>query len=234
MLFERRLLLNFLPIAFACAATILVAPISVIGATSTQVEPAGFGANEEAFKREFDVSEYKLTEEIIIRCGSRVEEDGRVRALLCQGEPERGRNTRRAIRKIQSILRSLPLEPAKISGIETQVWYNFAVIMTPGSSEVQIINNHLHNRESFGEDYIAPQRYGYPSWRGCLGMPESGIFVEARVSSEGTASDINVIGGRQGYASCITRASNNIQNSRFIPAFSNGVPVDAIFVELFK
>lgn len=207
---------------------------SAFAASEAQVTPASFGENEAEFIREFDIADYDLSEELIVRCGARVREDGRVRALLCEGEPERGRATRRAIRRIANFVRNMKLQPAMINGVATQVWYNFSVIATPGAVEPQIISNHLHNQEALGTNYIAPQRYDYPRWRSCVGMPETGISAEASINSQGEVTDINIVGGTQGYGSCIASVRNNIMNSKFIPGFSNGEAVDALFVELFK
>jgi hypothetical protein len=216
-------------------AILALSNIPVSSASSTETKPATFGeASAERFKLQFDESDYDLSEELIVRCGTRLEVDGSVRVLMCEAEPERGRNSRKALRTVQRLVKDLTLEPARVDGIETQVWYNFAVVISPGDEETLIVNNHLYSQEKLGRDYSAPQRYDYPAWRGCIGMPGDGIHVRAEISSSGEVLDVDSIGGRQGYASCVTRASMNVRNSKFIPAVSNGVPVKALFVELFK
>lgn len=128
--------------------------------------------------------------------------------------------------------------PAAIDG-ETdslQIYYRVSIDLAREGAPVELYQNWGHDDASLGRHYIAPQRFNldnrYPS--DCLffhGISRTRINARAHIVAD-TEFDRQAREWRRA-RDCKENIRRELQNSRFIPGYSDGKAVDATHVEIW-
>ncbi len=216
-------------------ATALITLTSTAQSVAEDFLPAEFGKAKNEFETAIKIEDLIISEEIIIKCASRVRQRGQLIVISCYRDEHTNALALELENRIKEAARGLRISPAAVNGDRVQIWYNFTVVFTPtpDGNLIEVIGNHLFNEAVLGRDYIAAQRFDYPVFRksGCT-MPSSGIFVVVSVDSVGRITDIGTTDDGT-HADCADRSMRNILDGKFIPAHKDGMPVESVYVEIF-
>ena len=170
---------------------------------------------------------------LLIRCESRVSRSGRMSKNNCFALNNAERNYAVTIEKAADKSR---VKPATIDGKATKVWFEYAVriIREEHNRSAQFYPNWGINFSNYGTDYISAQPYTIWEWPRQCWWPDEPFFVlvSVLVISDGTAKDAEVYASGDSASSECTAAFKKLALGRnYVPAFVNGKPVDAQFLE---
>lgn len=199
---------------------------------AARFEPAAFGKYEAQFIRSITFPAGTDDVDVTINCSGRVLVDGKLVTGHCDGEDEypqfhKAVFAERAHRKTR-------IRPGRAEGRKREVWFQFAVHFqkTEGNEQLTVRPNHGHSTAELGTMYSSPQRYesGYMN-RGRCGKTEDGQ-VSSLVSAGGSVISSDVVEGSPN-PHCDTEVKASIKRSKYIPAFKDGGPAEAVVVERF-
>jgi len=217
------------------APLIVLAALS-IGARAEEVTPTSFAPARisDALRAELEAMPFELDGRpaLAVRCSVVVYMNGSLDGARCYDAAEQGWLARRIGRRIARTLITESFEPARIDDVAVRVRVDFAVVLfeAEGRTRLRYVAHHGFNVvELESARYSAPQRVqGAPI--GC-DIPRGGVAAVARISAHGEASDVEVVGPRV-TKGCRDRIRTGLSRARYVPAFLEGEPVAAEYVEL--
>lgn len=169
---------------------------------------------------------------LAVRCSVIVYMNGALDGARCYDAADQGWLARRIGRRITRTLITESFEPARIDGVAVRVRVDFAVVLfeAEGRTRLRYLAHHGFNVvELESARYSAPQRVqGAPL--GC-DVTRGGAAAVARISEQGEASDVEVVGQRV-TTGCRDRIRTGLSRARYVPAFLEGEAVAAEYVEL--
>ena len=136
-------------------------------------------------------------------------------------------------------------EPASVDGETVEVYVSFPVLFQEmnGRCDVSVVQNLGNQEDEFGAGYFGPQEiYTNGGWRAPAQL-EGGDFhyrsdssgmafaMSVAVDAFGNASDGRVEVNNFARDESVRFAVDSLQRQRFIPAFVDGVPRAARYVE---
>jgi hypothetical protein len=132
----------------------------------------------------------------------------------------------------------LRVQPARVNGVGRRVWfqYRFEFEQLGEARRVRVYANHGQQIETFGGDYIGPQRIiegaqDRTVFRTCITRLR--FIVQASVTETGQAEAVSVTDYREGSAACRRVALEAVRSSDFLPAVTDGAVVRALYFEPF-
>ena len=212
----------------------LLMPMLTMGQTHT---PASFGSYKEDFLSKIDFPDINEGNPLTIKCAGRITDRGKFDTIIClddanfDGDKEISRNTGSEIAKVTESIR---VNPARVDGRRVEVWYNFSVVfqVVNGAQQVDLVDNHFRNSDSYGEEYIAAQRYN-GDLSSCISSLRGAVFMQASISEGGEVQSVTPMGNNSSGGGCTDRLMEDMQQSTYIPAFFDGNPVASTYVEIF-
>ncbi|GAB5412854.1 MAG: hypothetical protein Cons2KO_04570 [Congregibacter sp.] len=143
-------------------------------------------------------------------------------------------------RAVRHAMRRVYLNPALRGGKPLPTIFNFSVIFH-GAGEENPVSLHpslLFERQRLGLEYTDPQRFAtlsYPDQ--CVTAKSRGsnliktqLWVAVDIDVNGSPSNSRVLGG-EARQDCKDAVLQLMLESAYVPAYSDGVPVSATFVE---
>lgn len=171
-----------------------------------------------------------------VRCEGILSETGRIRgASYCQAVGEGLYAYELAASDIAFNLR---LQPARVDGVARRVWFQYRLEFEKRGDDrrVRVYPNHGQQIETFGDNYIGPQRILNTAKEQALFRicgPRMKFIAHASVSETGRAVGVSVANQGEGNAACRRGAQDLVQSSDFLPAMVNDAVVRALYSEPF-
>lgn len=175
---------------------------------------------------------------IAVRCAVKLRANGGTGRVLCYPDAERPDLALRLGRRVVSVVQQQRLEPAMLEGERVRAWLNFSVVVfrADGATQIRALPNHGVNVAALGTaDYSAPQRISFPRWTCVGGGARRGsnfAIGTARISAEGEVTRVRLAESELN-ARCVQTIERVIRSSRYLPAFVDGEPREAIYTEIF-
>jgi len=223
---------------FRFARCLLVAALVVGIANAAERTPATFDHAEKSLLELIEFPELRGDATARIRCASQVQGSGKMKETGCYLNSDSDVVFSAAVVKAAKKAR---LKPAQIDGKTTAVYVQFQVEFTKkGDDEsVRIINNPglEENTTAYGEEHIAAQRsLTRESWQKvCPRRTHFMVWAKAHIAYDGQQSSFSVLPGTGAPITekCRRGIVETLQESRFIPALADGIPVPSSFIEPF-
>ncbi|GAB1266629.1 hypothetical protein [Aurantivibrio infirmus] len=210
---------------------------NLIFANENAVSPARFFENGEELLSKMDFPEDSFDGTVIVRGAADISRGGRSTTLVFYSDSNnRGifKPYENAIRK--AFGRRLKVAPAIVNGKKKRVWFNFSVVFenNQGSKSISIHQNLLYNTDSYGRNYIDPQRYDFEPFpdncrRKSFREPAM-VWAAANIDEYGNPTAPRIVAG-EASDSCKRTLIELLLNSSFIPAMHGDKFVSANYVE---
>ncbi|MBT8078976.1 MAG: hypothetical protein KJO31_10395 [Gammaproteobacteria bacterium] len=134
------------------------------------------------------------------------------------------------------------LVPAMIDGRAQTVYFQYRVQFKQKGEEQEVTflpnPGVKENVEEYGPEHFGAQRLiGKEKWQGaCPQRKEWAVLAKAHVNEQGKASNVSLShsGGIIPPVACQDAIIKNLIDSRYIPAFADGIPVPSTFAEPFS
>lgn len=196
---------------------------------STEFKPARLIQGEKSFVNLIEFPEGNEQESALVRCDSWIKKNGKTFVPFCFIYDESHRVYEKAVLKYVHKAR---FEPARVNGKKKQVFLSFSVLFSrDGDNQtIRAYNHHFNSVEEFGVDYTAPQVYKFLTHGGCYKMQETKLKVF--VDQHGKAIDGKILGAMKTIGACHRRSLNAYLTAKYIPAFHEGVAVNAKLVRM--
>jgi hypothetical protein len=169
---------------------------------------------------------------VVVTCTSTGSAKGRIREAKCSATNDPSQKFALAVSRKT---KSSRITPATVDGKDEEVDFQFSVVFTRvGETEtIDVYTNNRKNLDRFGPDYVSAQRYSpYELPDDCKLRRLSFLILEvAVVTVEGTVRESDLHVDEVGIAKTCDVALRAItKNSRFVPAFHEGLPVESVWV----
>jgi hypothetical protein len=125
------------------------------------------------------------------------------------------------------------IEPAQVNGENVPIWFQYTVQFEKraGSETITLFPHQFYGIEGSGDGYTGPQRYYNPPVLWCRFT--FGLWFKMMIPAEGgmptNVSPVNP----DASGTCETRTRSMVEKGLYIPAFLNGVAVEAPYLELW-
>jgi hypothetical protein len=215
-------------------ALLLIFAGAACGEEPRNFNPADFDTESEDFiANRFEFPDIEGDLSLLIRCQSRVSRSGRMSKSNCFALNDVERLFAIAIEKAAG---KSSVTPAIIDGKKTKVWFEYAVRVAQEGDRrwTRFYPNWGLNANHYGTDYVAAQPYAIWEWPDDCWWPNEPFFVliSVLVRSDGTSQDAEVYTAGDSASSKCTAAIRKIAlNRSYLPAFVEGKPADAKFLE---
>lgn len=215
---------------FVCMACVRGA----YGEEPRNFSPADFDTDSEDFTgNRFEFPSMNGDVSLFIRCESRVSRRGRMSKSNCFALNVVERLFAIAIEKAAA---KSSIRPATIGGKQTKVWFEYLVRVVQEADKrwTRFYPNWGLNFDHYGTDYIAAEPYTIWEWPDDCWWPNEPFFVlvSVVVNSNGTSRDAEVYApGNSASNKCTTAIKKVALERSYIPAFVNGKPAAAQFLE---
>jgi len=172
----------------------------------------------------------------LVKCTAQVGESGSVQLPVCFDRDET--NSPFFLEVIRSA-RGSQMIPATVDGVNVFVeMFQFSVLFQQRGEQQAIVvyPHHGNNRQFYGDNYIAAQRYGVTQSADCNARTDR--FGELNVRMV-FSLDANAVVGEEieamdaVLADCLTAFKNFIEKGSYIPAYAEGKPVESVVVQWF-
>ena len=173
----------------------------------------------------------------LVKCTAQVGESGSVRSPICF---DRDETNSPFFPVVMRSARGSRMIPATVDGVNVFVeMVQFSVLFQQRGEQQAIVvyPNHGNNRQFYGDNYIAAQRYGVTQSIRCSMLDDRYWAVSYRrmvfsLDANGeVGEEIEAMDRAMG--DCLTAFENFIKKSTYIPAYFEGKPVDSVVVEWF-
>ena len=172
----------------------------------------------------------------LVKCTAQVGESGSVRSPSCF---DRDETNSPFFPVVMRSARGSRMIPATVDGVNVFVeMVQFSVLFQQRGEQQAIVvyPNHGNNRQFYGDNYIAAQRYGVTQSAGC--NPRTDRYGEINVRMVFSLDANGEVGEEieamdRARPDCLTSFENFIKKSTYIPAYFEGKPVDSVVVEWF-
>jgi hypothetical protein len=226
--------------------TIVVAAIAVLVATSTAVAqetdtaagqgpvPARFVGGLDAASEKIRFPDHKRDVTVYINCAARVSAAGEVERFYCL-DYYGGADTKFR-QAAEEFIGKVEVSPARVDGEPRAVEMYFRIFFGRQGElyAAGVFPNWGDDVERHGLEYEAPQRYNEdpppPKCGTIAGMSRVEVNAEGRAVGE---VDLMMSYGKpEHYGTCENWMTGLVRDGRYIPAYHEGKPVAAIYVEL--
>ena len=194
--------------------------------------PANFVEGERSLKNLIRFPKVQGDLSVVVNCTSIGSAKGRIREAKCSatGDP-----SQKFAIAVSRRTRSARITPAIVDGKNEQVDFQFSVVFkrTGETETIDVYTNNRKNLDRFGPDYVSAQRYSpYELPDVCKARRASFLILEiAVVTKEGRVKESDLHVDSIGIAKiCETSLREITRNSRFVPAFHDGLPVESVWV----
>lgn len=206
-------------------------------AEDNSVSPARFFENgkELLSKMEFPKDNFNGT--VIIRGAAKISKGGKPTILVFYTDSENIELFKPYINAISKAFGPrIKVAPAIVNGKKRRVWFNFSVVFesSQGKETISVHENLLYNMDSYGRNYIDPQRYNFkPFPRDCrsntFGGPST-VWAAANIDEYGNPTAPRIFAG-EASARCKKELIKLLSKGSFIPAQYEDKFVSATYVE---
>lgn len=194
--------------------------------------PAGFLEGDKGLQEKIVFPSWDGDVTHVLRCDAEISKLGRVLLNVCFSENDEYKVFERATLIAGKGLR---LRPAVVNGKKKKVWFQYIVLFKrSGVAEyIEVYPNYGLEMEKYGKSYSSPQRYkdnvrNY--FRGC--DTRTNVWIKAVIDESGKVGDVDIVGAK-GRKRCKRNILKSFPLADFIPAYSNGKAVSAIYTESF-
>jgi hypothetical protein len=227
--------------ALSLFATLALADETVVDTVNESVNetagryvPARFANGIDAAAAEIQFPKYKKDLSLNINCGAKIGATGEVESYFCLDYYGRTDNKFRKI--AEEFIRTTSITPAAVDGVPVPVHFHFRVFFGRKGDQyaVGVFSNWADDVDSYGQEYEAPQRYNEdasgPNCYSVGGISKVAVDVDGAV-----AGDVDLVmsyGVPEHYGTCENWFAKSVADGRYIPAFHEGRPVAATYVEV--
>ncbi len=201
-------------------------------AQETDYSPARFAAGVESFAESIPFPSAQRDFPAILFCSVLVESAGSAGERHCIGNTA---GSESLARSVEDLLSQQAYTPAVIGGSRQDARMAFSVyfISDDAGDDVLVIPNLGLNRDQHGMNYSAPQGHDFPTTidSGC--SKDFTTVIELTVSRKGEAMRV-AARPTPTRDRCLRKLLSYVRNTQYIPAMSNGKPVDARHYEVFS
>lgn len=216
----------------------LFALVTAAAGADQRSHPGNFVDGEKSLHELIEFPELRGDTSVDIGCIAVLTTRGRLDKHGCY---QRDPGDQTFIALINRAARKARLEPAAIDGSPVPVVFQYRVeFEKKGETEtVELFANpgYTENVEAYGKGHIAAQRvWGRESWqKDCPQHNRFLVLVRANVDWEGRPSAVSIehADGLPIIGKCEEALTQNLLDSRFVPAFADGEPVPSTYVEPF-
>ncbi|MDP6651995.1 MAG: hypothetical protein QGF90_07815 [Gammaproteobacteria bacterium] len=174
----------------------------------------------------------------LVKCTAQVGESGSVRFPVCF---DRDETNSPFFQEVIRSARGSRMIPATVDGVNVFVeMVQFSVLFQQRDEQqaVVVYPHHGNNRQFYGDNYIAAQRYGVTQSADCDARTRSSRFGELNVRMVFSLDANGEVGEEieamdETLADCLTAFENFIKKGTYIPAYFEGRPVDSVVVQWF-
>lgn len=224
--------MNLCLIILAVFALVAMAPMAVADDEAIErFTSANFVEGKRSLKNLIKFPKAKGDLSIVVTCTSIGTAKGRIREAKCSGADDPDQKFAIAVSRRT---KSARITPATVDGRNEEVDFQFSVVFTrSGETEtMDVYTNNRKNLDRFGPDYVSAQRYSpYELPDVCKYHRASFLIIEiAVVTKEGRVKESDLHVDSIGIANvCETSLREITRNSRFVPAFHDGLPVESVW-----
>jgi len=201
-------------------------------------QSANFEVNENSLLSRLNFPEIKGTTSVLISCSGVIKKNKKLDQILCY-KNQAGDEI--YIQEIYRAIKKSRFNPAVINKKTVEVFLQFRVFFKQDKNDrtIKLISNtgYEENVNAYGIDYIGAQRVlGKEEWQKyCPKYNRYRLLSKAHVSPNGIASNANVtpLNGIDINQKCNRSINSTINNSLYIPAYTNDEPVPSTYIELF-
>lgn len=180
--------------------------------------------------REMDTPIKKHADEVRVYCFADLNRLGRFGKIFCRSDTD---EVDWFTKKIARLVRSIHVEPARVGRKKVRVFMPFTVVAksSDAGSTIAVFPHTFLNAGKYGVDYSAPQLYlpGAVKWHGCGSAFMA--WVEVTVDETGVASNPRIVDAKSASEKCLVSLKKAAVEAKYIPAFSQGKPVSARYIE---
>ena len=228
------------PSTFAVALIITIAMVSHAVADMSEtsdesaVVPARFAGGLDAASGKIRFPNYKRDVSVYINCAAKLSEAGEVERYFCLDYY--GVRDTKFRQAAEAFIESAELTPASVDGEPRSVEIYFRVFFGRQGDlyGAGVFPNWGDDIEKYGLEYEAPQRYNEdtspPKCDSVAGI--SRVQVSADGRARGDVDLVMSYGVPEHYGTCERWMTQVVGEGRYIPAHSEGKPVEATYVEL--
>lgn len=223
--------MGLVPPTVLCLLSVVAPATHVVGEEVSGFKPAMFhdGGRSLQNRIAFPLGNEDIA--VTISCEALVSEWGRFLENSCFLQDDALDTYVGAIRKAVGHTR---ITPAYIDGRRSRIWFQYTVefVRSDGQTVIRAYEHHGRSIDRLGSDYTAPQRYDDPRYAHCAEFVGGSVWVSTTVDVAGLPRNAEVLtDGVSG--NCRHALRRFIEQSRYVPAFHGGYPVEAISVEVF-
>lgn len=198
-------------------------------------EPARFADSEMAPASLIEFPRSKKNVDVTIRCDNVLSVEASIDRIFCYGTNRRKMSYKDAI---IDVIKDFEFVPAHIDGEVKAVVIQFSVrfVREDGVEGISVYQNHGLNADKYGNNYTGVQRYDWDHWSsiGCRHHYRRFIVsASATIGSDGALMDHKISKGKHYLGICEEDLNSHMSSGSYIPAMSDGVPVEARYVETY-
>ena len=198
-------------------------------------EPASFPADQATIISRIEFPDYSGDVAVRVFCDVAVTKSGNFDESICWSDHEYGvRFTKAVERNIDGI----QLSPARVNGNEVDIWFQYTVQFEKhGDAEtITFFPHQFVGVQGLGDGYSGPQLY-------TTSVQTPGLLLECAGSffitfgmiipaAGGEPSKVQAL-NKSGNANCRRHAQEAAEKGLYIPAFLNGVPIEAGYKQIW-
>jgi len=171
-----------------------------------------------------------LDENVVVRCDALLTRTGKFSLNFCY---ENGKKHYPYVTAINRAAKHATIKPARINGTVRKVWFQYFVTFFKKGRKhsIEVVPNSGLEINKYGYSYTSAQRYANSSGEFGVGCGfDNEISINAVISSEGKALNVDVVGEQAG-EKCKKYLIKSFMEQKFIPAFHDDVAVNSFYSE---
>lgn len=200
-----------------------------------QFTPARFADTESPLPTLIKFPGARKDVDVRMRCDTVVTDEGALNRVVCYGPDRKKMSYKNAIYKV---IEDVGFVPATVNGEARTVVMQFTLhfVRKDREENIYLYPNHGHDADKYGADYTGVQRYDWGQWSShdCRGHHRRyNVGTRATIAPDGSVQDHKLYKGKQEIGPCEEDIRKHVRSGSYIPAMSDGVPVQANYVETF-
>jgi hypothetical protein len=162
----------------------------------------------------------------IVHCETLITARGRFSRTYCYNSTPRKTAYENKVLRMITFARATP---AVVADKKIKVWLQFGVHYNPSERSLKVVAHPETNLESFGTDYVGPQRYRRPA--NCPAVSLEPHYVQYVVDTSGIAK-VELVHNTSQPVDVTGKYQRCYRRTRFIPASRDGLPVISRVLEV--
>ena len=212
---------------------------SICLARGDEIKPAKFYEDGKDFLSKIDFPEKSFEGTVVVRGAADISKGGLSTALVFYTDTK----NRDIFKPYEDAIRKafgprIKVLPATVNGKRKRVWINFSVVFEKNQEQnsINIYQNLLYNTNSYGNNYIDPQRFVLGRFPDACRKNRYGegsmVWLAANIDENGIPSNSRIVTG-EASGGCKRKLIELLSKSSFIPAQYEGKFVSATYVEVW-